>query len=168
MNGNPLPGPLDSLVSDRARGPRGFTLAELLIAITIAGLLLAIGAPASVNLYRNMQYHSAVSDVMTTLSGARIAAVQAGTSADVQVNPRERSLKSGEEVVYIPDSIDIEVLAARELNFNDTGVIRFYPDGSSSGGVVALSSSAGKSSEVQVDWLLGRVSLCSGDCGSFD
>lgn len=155
-------------ILDNVVGQRGFTLFELLIALAIGGLLLAVGAPAGVNLYKNMQYHNAVSDVVTTLSGARIAAVQAGVSSDVHVNPRERSLKNGDRVVQIPDNIDMEVLSARELNIQDTGVIRFYPDGSSSGGVVGLASRSGKTSEVQVDWLLGRVSLCSGDCGSFD
>jgi len=32
---------------------------------------------------------------------------------------------------------------------------------------VSVVSERGKATEVQVDWLLGKVSLCKGDCGSF-
>jgi len=57
------------------------------------------------------------------------------------------------------------VLGARELNRDGAGVIRFYADGSSSGGYVKLQNDSGMGVQVEVDWLLGRVTLCHEDCG---
>jgi general secretion pathway protein H len=145
----------------------GFTLLELLIAFAIFGLLLAVATPSGLRMYENMQYRGAVSDVFSTLTMARVAAISRGDSLDVVINPEARMLSVGDTQSRLPDNVTLRVLGARELNREDAGVIRFYPDGSSSGGAVGLVSEQGKETEVQVDWLLGSVSLCKNDCGTF-
>jgi len=145
-------------------GQPGFTLLELLVAIAIAALVMGVSAPAMQRLYTSSQYHGAVNDVVTLLSTARYAAIQGGSEKDVLINPETRQIILGEKVRDLPDSLQIEVLGSRELNRDGAGVIRFYPDGGSSGGYVNIAHESGMSVQVQVDWLLGRLSLCKEDC----
>jgi general secretion pathway protein H len=144
---------------------RGFTLLELLAALAIAALVLGVSAPASMRLYSSVQYSGAVKDVMTLLTSARYAAVSKGKNQDVMIKPGSRELKLNGKTRQLPESIEIEVVSARELNRQGGGVIRFYPDGGSTGGVVRLQHERGMGSEVQVGWLLGRIELCKKDCG---
>ena len=46
---------------------------------------------------------------------------------------------------------------AGELNRRDAGVIRFYPEGGSSGGGVDIEIPGRHGVSIQVDWLVGRV-----------
>ena len=153
------------VVGSQSSGEAGFTLLELLAAITIAALVLAVSIPATTRMYSSMQYHGAVKDVVATLSSARYAAISKGDSQDVSVNPQSGELTLNGKVRQLPSSITLEVVSARELNRDGEGVIRFYADGSSSGGIVRLKHERGMGVEVQVDWLLGRVDLCKEDCG---
>ena len=142
----------------------GFTLLEMVVAITIAAIVLGVSAPAMQRLYKSSQYHGAVNDVVTLLSSARYSAIRSGGNKDVLINPRTREITLEKKVKVLPDGFQIEVLGSQELNRDGAGVIRFYPDGGSSGGYVNLTHENGMAVQVQVDWLLGRVSLCKDDC----
>jgi general secretion pathway protein H len=144
---------------------RGFTLLELMAALAIAALVLGVSVPATMRLYSSMQYSGAVRDVMSLLTSARYSAVSKGKSQDVTIKPSSRELVLNGKTKQLPSSIEIEVVSARELNKLGGGVIRFYPDGGSTGGVVRLQHERGMESEVQVGWLLGRIELCKKDCG---
>ncbi len=145
----------------------GFTLLELLAAITIAALVLGVSIPSTMRMYSSMQYHGAVKDVVAVLTSARYAAISQGDSQDVLVKPRSGELSLNDKMRKVPSSMTLEVVSARELNQDGVGVIRFYSDGSSSGGVVRLVHERGMEVEAQVDWLLGRVDLCKEDCGDY-
>ena len=138
-----------------ARVERGFTLLEMVVAVAIAALVLGVSAPAIQRLYTSTQYHGAVNDVVTLLSSARYSAIRKGGNIDVLINPKTRQLTLGEKVQELPGSMQLEVLGSRELNRDGAGVIRFYADGSSSGGVVSMENDAGRAVQVQGDWLLG-------------
>ena len=139
-------------------GGRGFTIIELLVAITIVGLILAVSVPASGRLYKTMQYREAVRDVITLFASARYKAVSSGRAQDVRINPRGRELRLNDTVKTLPSSVNVVVHSARELNDNNIGVIRFYPEGGSSGGGVDLEIPERWGVRINVDWLVGRVS----------
>jgi len=135
----------------------GFTLVELVAAITIAGMLLAVSIPATVRFYDSMQYRQAVRDVITALASARVAAVTKGRAQDVALNPETRVLRFGGETHRLPATFNIAVHTARELNRNREGIIRFYPEGGSSGGDIDIAQPNGTGVKISVDWLVGRV-----------
>lgn len=141
-----------------ARRTHGFTMLELLVAITIVGLVLAVSVPASARLYQSMQYREAVRDVITLFASARYQAVNSGRAQDVIINPRRKELHLNATVKRLPSDLNILVHSARELNDRDAGVIRFYPEGGSSGGGVDIEVPARWGVRVNVDWLTGRVS----------
>ncbi len=144
----------------------GFTLLEIMVAITIAAIVLGVSAPAMQRLYKSSQYHGAVNDVVTLLSSARYQAIRSGGNEDVLINPLTREITLGKNVKALPGNLQMEVLGSQELNRGGAGVIRFYPDGGSSGGYVNLTQDNGMAVQVQVDWLLGRVSLCKENCAT--
>jgi general secretion pathway protein H len=131
---------------------------ELLVAITIVGLVLAVAVPASGRLYQTMQYREAVRDVVTLFASARYEAVNSGRAQDVRINPRTRELSLNKEIRRLPEGLNLVVRAARELNDQQSGVIRFYPEGGTSGGGVDVEIPGSYGVRVNVDWLVGRVS----------
>lgn len=146
--------------ADTISRPRahGFTMLELLVAITIVGLLLAVAVPSSFRFYESMQYRQAVRDVLTTLASARYQAVYTGRAQDVAVDPAANTVEFNGGRTRLPGDITLAVHSARELNRERLGVIRFYPEGGSSGGGVDLERGDGTGVRILVDWLLGGVS----------
>lgn len=136
----------------------GFTLVELLAAITIVGLLLAVAVPSSMRFYDSIQYRQSVRDVITLLGSARYLAVNSGEAQDVIVNPRVRTVRLNEESRTLPKGMNIVVHSASELNRGEQGVIRFYPEGGSSGGDLDVERAGSHGVRISVDWLVGSIS----------
>lgn len=145
--------------------PRGFSLIEVMIAMAIAALVMAAAVPASVKFYDGMQRRQAVRDTVTLLASARERALSSGVSQDVSVRPNERRVWSSQRSHTLPSGLTVVVHGAAELNQNNTGVIRFYPDGSASGGGVDIIRSDGSGTRIDVDWLVGSVRQLALDAG---
>jgi general secretion pathway protein H len=59
----------------------------------------------------------------------------------------------------LPDNLEVKLYGAQsEVTSERRGSIRFYPDGSSTGGRITVASGERKYL-VDVDWLTGRVSI---------
>ena len=139
------------------KGTQGFTILELLVAMTIVGMLLTASVPSTIRFYESMQYRKAIRDVVTTLGSARYRAVNSGKSQDVSINPETKLLVYQEHEVQIPELLTVAVHSAKEVNTDSTGVIRFYPEGGSSGGGIDLERPDGSGVRIAIDWLAGRV-----------
>ncbi|MDO6746794.1 type II secretion system protein [Gilvimarinus sp. 1_MG-2023] len=139
-------------------GQRGFTLLELLIAFSIAGLLLAVSVPASYKMYQSMQYREAVRDVRQALESARYTAMLQGKPTDVILTPRIKRLTyANGESRDLPEFVDLETQTAQEqMATPDAATIRFFGDGSSTGGTVKIGRN-NRWVRLHVGWLLGRV-----------
>ena len=125
--------------------------------MTIVGMLLAASVPASVRFYESMRYRQAIRDVITTLASARYKAVITGRAQDVALNPQTNVLRFNKETQQLPPKFNIAVHSAREVNREAEGVIRFYPEGGSSGGDIDIAQPGGSGVKISVDWLTGRV-----------
>jgi general secretion pathway protein H len=143
--------------SSSPKGTQGFTILELLVAMTIVGMLLTASVPSTIRFYESMQYRKAIRDVVTTLGSARYRAVNSGKSQDVSINPETKLLVYQEHEVQIPELLTVAVHSAKEVNTDSTGVIRFYPEGGSSGGGIDLERPDGGGVRIAIDWLAGRV-----------
>lgn len=143
--------------SDFNRTTPGFTLIELLAAMTIMGMVLAVTVPASMRFYQSIQYRQAVRDVITVLGSARYAAVNSGRAQDVIINPKTNEVWLNDKRTRLPEGLNLVVTTAQEVNRENEGVIRFYPEGGSSGGGIDIERPGAVGTRIAVDWLVGRV-----------
>lgn len=137
----------------------GFTLLEIMVVLAIAGLVLGVSGPMALKLYESTQYRSAVKDVMTSLTAARYSAISSGRYVDVITTPELRTIKAGKKEVILTDNVNLSVTSAQSLNqlIDGAGVIRFFPDGTSTGGSILLEHKNGNGVQLRVDWLLGSI-----------
>jgi general secretion pathway protein H len=152
-----------SITGIRRSPQRGFTLVEIVAAITVAGLVLAIAVPQSISFYQSLQYRSAVRETIGLLNSARYAAVAQGVSRDVLVSPSDGVVAFGDERAEFADNVELAAHSAKEVNRDGVGIIRFYPDGGASGGGIDITRGGGHSVSIAVDWLVGRVTVDFGD-----
>lgn len=143
----------------------GFSLVELLVALAIVGLVMAAAVPASARFYDSLQRREAIRETRNLFLVARERALSSGRVQDVMVKPNERRIWLGDKEIILPEGQVLTVHGAAELNRARVGVIRFYPDGSSSGGGVDIAASNGGNTRISVDWLIGRVEIQQNQAG---
>jgi general secretion pathway protein H len=136
----------------------GFTILELMAAITIVAVILAVSVPSTVRFYDSLKYRGAVRDVISILGSARYSAVSRGRSQDVLFKPSANQVVFNDTVTVLPAGVNLVVHSAATLNRSDAGVIRFYPEGGSSGGGVDVELPGAYGVAISVDWLIGSVS----------
>lgn len=120
------------LLSRYGRRERGFTTIELLVAITIASILLGVGIPSYQNFIATQRVKTAVSDLNYTLMYARSEAIK--RNAEVVVAPTGNCWQDGWTVavgsttlatqIGYPDlSIGAATAPAESISFNGEGRI---------------------------------------------
>ena len=146
----------------RTRAPsRGFTLVELLVVLGIAALLLALAAPMAMRALPGTALKTAAQDVADGLRRVRSEAIVSNAEQGfvVDVESRRARLGSRRAPLVLPPEVSLRlVVGDTEVDSHRQGGIRFFPDGSSTGGRVTLALE-GRAYDVGVDWLTGRVTL---------
>lgn len=140
---------------------RGFTLLEIIIVLVIAAMAytLLLGIP-----FRGATTSDLKAAARTLAAGLRQAQTMAITTRrdatlTMDVEAREYTLPGESGARALPKGIDLKLYTAQsEVTSEHKGAIRFYPDGSSTGGRITLSAGERKYL-VDVDWLTGRVSI---------
>ncbi len=138
----------------------GFTLIELLAVLFILSLVVAFVVP-SLGGGRVIELKSAARSLAAGLRHTRNRALNDNRSATLglDVLKREFQLPGEQRVHKLPQRIEIELFTARsEQQSEQRGAIRFFPDGSSTGGRITLSAD-GARYLVNVDWLTGKVKV---------
>ena len=79
----------------------GFTMVELLVAIAIVGLLMAVTVPGSMRFYQSIQYRQAVRDVLTTLGQARHQAMDKGQAQNVGFDAERGQIQFYDDVYTV-------------------------------------------------------------------
>lgn len=143
------------------RKSRGFSLIEL---VAVLALIAIIVVTMSFGLTRGLK------GTKVRAASRDMAAAMRYTRGQAIIKREERSLlvdvdtktytAPGKAPVKLPEDMDLHLLTARgELDAGErSGGIRFFPDGSSSGGRVRLVSGA-REWVVNVAWLTGEISL---------
>lgn len=138
----------------------GFTLIEMLVVIAILGLVMVLFTTGRAPVSPAVHARSAAEAISSALRRARSEAVMRNTSTQFTLDFGRQSYRSsGAPEEALPTDISLALVAsADETSGQRRGRIRFNPDGSSSGGRIAISGN-GRTWLVGVDWLSGRVSI---------
>ena len=139
----------------------GFTLIELLVVLAVIAGLLYLAVPRLSASSGTVALHAAAADLAAELRLVRSAAIAADGAKILIIDTKRNRFAAEGEVPFhrVPSDVRLTVLTAEsELLPDGTPAIRFFPDGSSTGGGVEL---AGRTATVvvAVDWLTGQVSL---------
>lgn len=144
---------------------RGFTLLELLVVLVIAVLLVALVPPLLSGLSGGTELRGAARQLAAGLRFARNEAVTHQREAVLTLDlVRHRFAVTGDpREIALPDSLSFHLYTAQSELFDQaTGNIRFFPDGSSTGGAITVSGPK-LAYRVNVDWLTGAVAIVEQD-----
>ena len=138
----------------RATSSAGFTLVELLVVMGIMGLLLA--AVVSVKpKTATVRVNVAARSVAATLQLARAQAMASNAETVVRFDPQNGQFGMDGSMHALPRGMTVVMIAAENEHRGDSGGMRFYPDGQSSGGEIVLALE-GRASRIAVNWLTGE------------
>ncbi len=139
----------------------GFTLLELLVVLAVVALMTAIAAPRFAAALPGAELDSGARKLAAGLREARSMAVSTNRAVPFTLRGGANlyTIGRGGESRQLPGKLAITlVTGSREITGANQGSIRFFPDGSSTGGRIELKGAGGKRS-IEVDWLTGRIRL---------
>jgi general secretion pathway protein H len=134
---------------------RGFTLIELMVVLTILSLLALTGSTAISAAVPAMRFKAATRLLADDLRAARRTAIQESRETTVRILRDRYAPSAGARPPALPVGTELSLLDAPG---RPADRIRFFPDGSSTGGHIVLRLGERKGG-VTVDWLSGRVRL---------
>ena len=152
-------------VKTRVRGCRragfglGFTLLELLVVLAIAAGIAALVTPTLSSAITFFELKSGARQLASALQAARGRAIAMDGEVAVIVDVQKRMYRTTGTSEVRPVSPDLALkleTSGSEVLSDQVGAIRFFPDGSSTGGRLTLAA-GGRKYIVSVNWLTGRV-----------
>ena len=140
------------------RRAKGFTLVELLVVFAIMAMVVGVVPMAFERMREVAQYRDALRGVSSSLRAARQQALIARAETHFVVDLARHSYGvAGSSMTIVPDALQIRVTTAGIEARGQEMAIRFFPDGGSTGGSIAIVRPSGVGMRMQVDWLSGRV-----------
>ena len=130
-------------------------------------LLAVIAGFVSSNMFKslkNAKLRAVSKDLVSALKYTRGQAVIKHEQAEIVFNVEEKTYKAPKKkTIQIPDEVDINLYtAASDIVDDKVGKIRFFSDGSSTGGWVKLTHNE-KIWKININWLTGEIRLEEGN-----
>ncbi len=138
----------------------GFTLVELLAVLAILSLAASSVAFAIAGSSDKSRLSKQAFSIATRLRAARALAIRRGGEAALSFNLQTRTVElPGWPAIHVSNDYPLDVEAASSERRSATTIaIRFFANGSSTGGVVRLGK-AEYEFEIRVSWFNGRVNV---------
>ena len=147
------------------RSSAGYTLLELLVVIAIMALVAGLAFPFVAGRGSDtVRLGAAAHTVTGAVRATRAAAILRDTQAVLVIDADKRTLSSpalSEQTLASDIAIQMKFADAERIS-PARGGIRFYPDGTSTGGEIQLSLHS-REARICVNWLTGEPRLGS-DC----
>lgn len=139
---------------------RGFTFVEMLAVLTLIALVAGVAAGLIGANLGSAKTRAAVRDLTAALRQTRGLAIVNGEARSLEIDVDARTYQvPGKSAVQLPEELSMKLLtAAAEQTGDSKGLIRFFPDGSSSGGRITLRRDDHEW-RVEIAWLTGEVRI---------
>lgn len=139
----------------------GFTLFELLVVLALLALLTGLALPSISAGMPGTELKGAARQLAAGLRKARSLAVTRKEEAVLILDVDQHAFKvtDDQRTYTLPAKVQLNLFTAQSEMLRDkVGAIRFYPDGSSTGGRITASIGERKY-HVNVDWLTGQIAI---------
>lgn len=142
------------------RHNRGFSLVELVAVLMLIAIVAGTAALSISGSLAGAKTRAAVRDLTAALRQTRGLAIVKGEERSLEIDVEARTYQvPGKSPVQLPEELQMKLLtAATEQTGDSKGMIRFFPDGSSSGGRVTLTRDRHEW-RVEIAWLTGEVRI---------
>jgi general secretion pathway protein H len=142
---------------------KGFSLIEILVVMVFIAVMAGIVSSSMTKSLKNTKLRAASKNLVSALRYTRGQAVVKHEEKAMTFNVEKKTYKAPRKKnVQIPDEMEMYVYTAdSEVADESTGSIRFFSDGSSTGGWVKLVLGE-KIWKVNVNWLTGEISVVEG------
>ena len=141
----------------RKKPSAGFTLVELLVVMGIMAIVLVVVVNARPKAATTRIAVTARA-VGATLQLARAQAMASNTETVFRIDTDRLQFGLPRSMHSFPRGMTVAMTVAETERVADVGGIRFFPDGQSSGGEIALTLD-GRSARIAVNWLTGESQL---------
>jgi len=145
----------------RTRGRSGgFTLIELIAVIVLLAIAMTVVSVSFSKSLTSAKIRGASRDLVAALRYTRGQAIVKGEPQVLLMNLDENSYTPpGKRAVKLPKDMSLRLTTAEsELTGANSGGIRFFPDGSSTGGHIAVLQ-GNREWRINVAWLTGEIAL---------
>jgi general secretion pathway protein H len=148
-----------------SKGERGFTLLEMVCVLAIIALVATVLLPSIPRETSRARLQAYALQAATLLKADRNAAINRNVSVATLVDAGGRAIRSGVSTaqIRIPEDVRFDAVLPQTCGRQaGLSTIRFFANGTSCGGTIALTRlNAGY--EIRVNWLTGRVDIVSRD-----
>ncbi len=142
--------------NSRSNMAKGFSLVELLVVLTIVSIL--VGSISYVMIDRQETLKSVTTGIVQNMRMVQQQAIREDHPYQIEINLSNNTLYFIDEVVELSNDVSITVRTAEsELIDKEIVGMTFYPDASSTGGVITLESEK-EIYEISVIWISGKIS----------
>jgi len=140
----------------------GYVLIELVAALALAGLMMALALPTVPQGTTPTRFRALLSSAATLLRETRTDAITHGADRLLMFDRAARVLRSGNRRIEIPPDVEIALLAGASCPVGPNAAsIVFRGDGTSCGAVLRLGRDR-MTSRVRVNWVTGHVEIVDG------
>jgi general secretion pathway protein H len=142
------------------RNSAGFSLVEMLVVLTILSLVISLAGPVLRRPQDSLRLEAAARTLASMMRLSRARAIARNADVVLMVDAGRRIFESSAvAAIQIDPEIAIELtFAAPEQRGHAAGAIRFFPDGTSSGGELVLTLGS-RRARIAVNWITGEARL---------
>lgn len=140
--------------------PRGFTLIEMVAVIVLIGIIAAVVTFSFSKSLTAAKVQAASRDLVAALRYTRGQAIVKGEQKVLSLDIEKNSYQApGRGSIDLPKEMVMRLTTAQqELTSDSAGGIRFFPDGSSTGGNIAIVMGE-REWRINIGWLTGEITL---------
>lgn len=142
---------------------KGFSLLEMLVVMVFIAVIAGFVSSSMTKSLKATKLRAVSKDLVSAMRYTRGQAIVKHEQKVITFNVKEKTYRAPrKKSVKIPEEMDINVYTADlEVADESTGSIRFFSDGSSTGGWVKLTY-GNKIWKINVNWLTGEIAMIEG------